>query len=59
MLFTHDPKNGIQCLSTGNISDLTGQKREPPYSVFLGANGKYIGLMLYENIVKIIPLVKT
>lgn len=58
MLLSYEKKNGYQCLSTGNISDLTGQRREPPYSVFLGANNKYIGLMLYENIVKIIPIVK-
>eukprot|EP00347_Sterkiella_histriomuscorum_P011081 403373826 len=58
LLFAHDTKQGIVCLSTGNISDVTGQKREPPYSVFLGSDGRYIGLMLYENIIKIIPLVK-
>ena len=58
MLLSHCNKQGLTTLSTGNISDLTGQKREPPYSVFLGSNGKYIGLMLYENIIKIIPIVK-
>ncbi|CDW78610.1 dna damage-binding protein 1 [Stylonychia lemnae] len=59
LLFAHDHKQGIHCISTGNIQDITGQKREPPYSVFLGSNGKYIGLMLYENIIKVIPLVKS
>ena len=50
---------GVQCLSTGNLSDSAGPRREPSLSVFLGANGKYIGMMLYDNIIKIIPLVKT
>jgi len=45
-------------VSKGNIAENMGQKRNPPYPVFLGANNKYIGLLLYENIVKIIPLQK-
>ena len=45
-------------ISRGNLSEKgTGEKREKPYPIFLGGDGKFIVLMLYENVIKVIPLV--
>lgn len=35
----------------------TGEKRERPYSIFVDNDSKFIAMMLYENVIKIIPLV--
>lgn len=48
----------IEVVSRGNLSEKgTGEKRERPFPIFLGGDGKFIVLMLYENVIKVIPLV--
>jgi hypothetical protein len=57
MLYEHSAKTQtMEIVSEGPLLDVIGSKREPPYSVFVGPQSKYIALMLYENLVKIIPL---
>jgi hypothetical protein len=49
--------NSIEAISRGNLSEKgTGEKRQRPYPLFLTQDGKFIILMLYENVVKVIPL---
>lgn len=49
--------NSIEAISRGNLSEKgTGEKRQRPYPIFLTQCGKFIILMLYENVVKVIPL---
>jgi hypothetical protein len=45
-------------ISRGNIADKSGggEKREPPYSIFLTPCETMIVMMLYENVIKVIPL---
>ena len=38
------------------VSGDTGEKRQRPYPLFLTEDSKFIILMLYENVVKVIPL---
>jgi len=55
--YSKETKN-IELVSRGNLSEKgTGDKRKKPYPVFLGGDNKFIVLMLYENVLKIIPLV--
>jgi len=56
ILYRYTIENGFVVQSQGNISDVNGAKREAPYSCFVGANGKNIVMMLYDNIIKVIPL---
>jgi hypothetical protein len=35
-----------------------GKLREPPFSVFLSSNSRFIGVLIYENLLKIIPISK-
>ena len=49
----------IEVVSRGNISEkILHDQKEPPYPIFLGQTGTFIVLMLYHNILKVIPLVK-
>lgn len=45
-------------ISKGYLKDANCVPREPPYPLFLGPNKKYIALMLSENVLKVIPLVR-
>lgn len=48
----------MEVVSRGNVAEKTnGEKREPPYSIFLGQECSFVALMLYENVLKVIPLV--
>jgi hypothetical protein len=49
----------IEVVSKGNIADKSGggERREPPYSIFLSPCETMIVMMLYENVIKVIPLV--
>lgn len=50
----------IEVVSRGNIAEkLIHERKEPPYPIFLGQSGTYIALMLYHNLLKIVPLVKS
>ena len=50
----------IEVVSRGNISEkILHDQKEPPYPIFLGQTGTFIVLMLYHNILKVIPLVKS
>ena len=49
----------IEVVSRGNISEkILHDQKEPPYPIFLGQTGTFIVLMLYHNILKVIPLVR-
>jgi len=59
-LMSYDQDNHkIEVVSRGNIADKSGggERREPPYSIFLSPCETMIVMMLYENVVKVIPLV--
>lgn len=47
-----------ELISKGYLRDQNCVEREPPFPVFLSSNQKFIGLMLSDNVLKIIPLVK-
>ena len=48
----------FEVVSRGNISEkVLHDQKDPPYPIFLGQTGKFIALMLYHNILKVIPLV--
>ena len=47
-----------ELISKGYLKDVNCVPREPPYPLFLGPNKKYIALMLSENVLKVIPLVR-
>ena len=50
----------IEVISRGNISErVIHDRKEPPFPIFLGQNGTFITLMLYHNLIKVIPLVKS
>lgn len=55
-LYRYTTDNGFVVQSKGNIADLSGTKKDAPYSCFVGANGKNIVMMLYDNTIKVIPL---
>ena len=49
----------IEVVSRGNISEkILHDQKDPPYPIFLGQTGTFIVLMLYHNILKVIPLVR-
>ena len=59
-LMCYDVENHrIEVVSRGNIADKSGggERREPPYSIFLSPCESMIVMMLYENVIKVIPLV--
>jgi hypothetical protein len=59
-LMCYDQENHkIEVVSKGNIADKSGggERREPPYSIFLSPCETMIVMMLYENVIKVIPLV--
>ena len=56
-LYRYTSDKGFVIQSHGNIADIHGTKKEAPYSCFLGSNGKEIVMMLYDNTIKVIPLV--
>jgi len=52
--------HNIEVVSRGNVAEKsTGERRQAPYPIFLGQDGTFIVLMLYENVIKVIPLIKT
>lgn len=59
MLFGFNSKTQqVDLISKGYLKDQACTLREPPYQVFLSQNSKYIILMLYDNCLKIIPILK-
>jgi len=56
--FVPGTETGLTVQSQGKLPDQFGSRREPPYSVFLSSTGKSIVMMLYENIIKILPVTK-
>jgi hypothetical protein len=44
-------------ISKGYLRDENCTLREPPYPLFLSQNKKYIIMMLYDNIIKVIPVI--
>jgi hypothetical protein len=58
LLAYNKEKNRIDCVSRGNFSEkVSVEKKEPPYPTFLAEDNSFIALMLFENLIKIIPLV--
>lgn len=58
LIYYEKEAHSIEVISRGNLSEKgTGEKRERPYPIFLGGDSKFIVLMLYENVIKVIPLV--
>ena len=49
--------NSIDVVSRGKIAEQMHERKDPPYPIFLGQTGNFIALMLYQNIIKVIPLV--
>ena len=50
--------NNIEVVSRGKIAEMMHERKDPPYPIFLGQTGNFIALMLYHNIIKVIPLVR-
>ena len=50
--------NNLEVVSRGKIAEMMHERKDPPYPIFLGQTGNFIALMLYHNIIKVIPLVK-
>ena len=58
LLAYNQTQHSLEVVSRGNVAEKSnGERREPPYSVFLGEGGAFVALMLYENVLKVIPLV--
>ena len=58
LLAYNSEKNRIEVISRGNFSEkVSVERKEPPYPTFLAEDHSFIALMLFENIIKIIPLV--
>lgn len=58
MLAYNSDRNRIEVVSKGNFSEKVSiEKKEPPYPAFIAEDNSFIALMLFENIIKIIPLV--
>ena len=51
--------NSLEVVSRGKIAEMMHERKDPPYPIFLGQTGNFIALMLYHNIIKVIPLVRT
>jgi hypothetical protein len=47
-----------ELISKGYLKEQNQVQRDPPYPLFVGPNKKYIALMLADNCLKIIPLVR-
>lgn len=51
-------QNRIEVASRGVLAEKgNGDRREKPFPIFLGQDSKFIALMLYENVIKIVPIV--
>ena len=50
--------NSLEVVSRGKIAEMMHERKDPPYPIFLGQTGNFIALMLYHNIIKVIPLVR-
>ena len=48
----------VDLISKGYLKDQACALREPPYSMFLSDNKKFIILMLYDNCIKVVPILK-
>ncbi len=58
LIYYNKENQQIEVISRGNLSEKgTGEKREGPYPLFIATDSKFITLMLYDNVIKIIPLV--
>ena len=50
--------NRIDVVSRGCLSEKgNGDRRQAPYPIFVGQDNKFIALMLYDNVIKIVPIV--
>lgn len=58
-LYKHSAKEGLTLINSHSLKDPIAQRRDPPYSVVLGAKSKFLALNLYENMVKVIPIEKS
>ena len=47
-----------ELISKGYLKDVNCVQGAPPYPLFLGSSQKYIAMMLNDNVLKIIPLVR-
>jgi hypothetical protein len=51
-------KMKVELISKGMLKDKNTQELEPPYSLFLGCSGKCIIMMVSQNLLKVIPILK-
>lgn len=50
--------NRIDVVSRGCLSEKgNGDRRHAPFPIFVGQDSKFIALMLYDNMLKIVPIV--
>lgn len=48
----------IDVVSRGSLSEKgNGDRRQGPFPIFVGQDNKFIALMLYDNVIKIVPIV--
>jgi hypothetical protein len=58
LLAYNSERNRIEVVSKGNFSEKPSvERKEPPYPTFLAEDNSFIALMLFENIIKIIPFI--
>ena len=55
LLYRHNAKTGLELLSMGSVADTIGERREAPFSFAVGPKFKYIAVMIYDSLIKIIP----
>ena len=48
----------VELISKGFLQEKSQVARDAPYPLYLSNNKKFITMMLYENVIKIIPIVK-
>lgn len=52
-------KQKAELISKGFLRDRNCIDIDPPYSVFLGCGGKCICMMIHQNLMKVIPIVRS
>lgn len=58
LVYFSNEDQSVEVISRGNLSEKgTGDKRERPYPIFVGVDSKFIIIMLYDNVIKFVPLV--
>ena len=51
-------KQKVELVSKGHLKDKNCIDIDPPYSLFLACNDRCIAMMVHQNLLKVIPLVK-